>query len=54
MSTFNFFLKQHRNNHTKFAYNSALPFKVGKTYGLWKCVDTIASEAITKQEAVAS
>lgn len=28
--------------------------EVGKTYGLWKCVDTVASEAITKQEAVAS
>jgi serine-threonine kinase receptor-associated protein len=28
--------------------------EVGKTYGLWKCVDTIASENTTKQEAVAS
>jgi len=29
--------------------------EVGKTYGLWKCVDTVASEnTATKQEAVAS
>lgn len=29
--------------------------EVGKTYGLWKCVDTVASDNIpTKQEAVAS
>ncbi len=32
------------------------PKKVGKTYGLWKCVDTIASDSIAvaaKPEAVA-
>jgi hypothetical protein len=29
-------------------------FQVGKTYGLWKCVDTVASSEPQKAEAVAS